>query len=1028
MKTRFKFTLNTLWILMPILLPGGSRSQDVITPQPIQDIRTVTPQTHVFIHATIWKTPEERITDGTLVIRNGRVDAVGQDIPIPKDGILHDLQGKFITPGFIDLFGAGLLNKETFKDDKPSYWNEKVRPERDVTEPLKLNEDHVKTLREAGFIAAVVIPPVNIFRGHGALVYLGDKDFPERLLRPRVAQVITAKFEPPMDFQRRRPPTYPTSLMGTFALIRQVFLDTSWYRNAWLVYTKYPDNPRPQVSHALEALIPAILGHESVIFVTDDEWNFLRAARIAQEFRLRAILRTDGQEYQRIDLIRATGFPAIIPLAFPKAPDVSDPDRARRVKLSDLMHWELAPSNPSKVHEAGIPFALTADGVKSPTDVHQNLRKAIRRGLNPAAALRALTMTPARLLGVSDFLGDLQPGKSASFIISNKDLLEDDGKILEIWISGHRYVISPEPKTDPRGSWKVRILTSKDTSIERLFRIEGALPKLTLEVSTSKVPALETSSEKTEQQQKTKQSFPIQYSLGQLSFVLPGEILERSGRLRFSGVAFDNELYGTGELEDGTFVTWSGKRTETTEKTKETKKETEKEPEQIIASLKYPFGAFGRSHPIPEQPPSVFIRNATLWTLGPIGKLDPGDLLVVRGKIKAVGPHLTPPQDALIIDGSGLHITPGLIDAHSHTAITGGVNEFGQTISAEVRIEDALDPEDNNIYRQLAGGLTMAHLLHGSANPIGGVNQVIKLRWGASDLGLKYDLAPPTIKFALGENPKQSNWDTEVIRYPQTRMGVEAIIRDRFQNARDYQRVWEEYLHDPHRDRRIPPRKDLELETLARVLNKEIFIHAHSYRQDEILALARLAKEFGISIACFQHVLEGYKVAPEIARYGAGASTFSDWWAYKFEVYDAIPYNGALMWRQGVVVSFNSDDDDLARRLNLEAAKAVKYGGVPEDEALKFVTLNPAKQLKVDAFVGSLEVGKDADFVIWNGHPLDTRSIVLQTWIEGRKYFDRKEDLAMREEQKRLRAALIQKILEQNEPQRPTQEGKESSK
>ncbi len=417
----------------------------------------------------------------------------------------------------------------------------------------------------------------------------------------------------------------------------------------------------------------------------------------------------------------------------------------------------------------------------------------------------------------------------------------------------------------------------------------------------------------------------------------------------------------------------------------------------------------------PAQPKVLLVRNATLWTSGPQGKLDHTDLLIRQGKIAAIGQNLGAPRGAVILDASGKHVTAGLIDCHSHTALEGGTNEGTNITTAEVRIEDVIDPETIGIYRQLAGGLTVANVLHGSANSIGGQNAVIKLRWGASADQMLFAGAPAGIKFALGENPKQSNWgNLDELRYPQTRPGVEQSIRERFTAARDYQRQWREFRAG-HGNSRIPPRRDLQLDALVEILEGKRLVHSHSYRADEILMLIRLADEFGFTVASFQHVLEGYKVADEIAAHGAGASTFSDWWAYKFEVIDAIPYNGSLMHDRGVVVSFNSDDDELARRLNLEAAKAVRYGGASESEALKFVTLNPAIQLKIDDRVGSLEKGKDADFVLWSGHPLSTFSVAEQTWIDGRKYFDRDEDLASREALAEERAALIAKVKAESE-------------
>ena len=444
----------------------------------------------------------------------------------------------------------------------------------------------------------------------------------------------------------------------------------------------------------------------------------------------------------------------------------------------------------------------------------------------------------------------------------------------------------------------------------------------------------------------------------------------------------------------------------------------------------------------PERPAVVFVDGATIWTSGPDGTLEDADMLVRDGKIVAVGRELEAPAGAVVVDGRGKHVTAGLIDAHSHTAIQGAVNEGTNITTAEVRIADVIDPDDVNIYRQLAGGLTSVNILHGSANSIGGQNAVAKLRWGASAEEMLIDDAPQGIKFALGENPKQSNWGSDNnSRYPQTRQGVEQSIRERFLAARDYQRRWADYEEARKASsskgrkgqgkkaasaERVPPRRDLQLEAVAEILDGKRLVHSHSYRADEILMLLGLAREFDFTIATFQHVLEGYKVADELAAQGAGASTFSDWWAYKYEVVDAIPYNGAIMWDRDVVVSFNSDSDELARHMNLEAAKAVRYGGVPEADALQFVTLNPAKQLRIDHRVGSLEKGKDADFVVWSGHPLSTLSICEQTWIDGRKYFDRQADLAARAAVAEERRLLIEKVLaEKKSAEKATDEATE---
>ncbi|RME83916.1 MAG: hypothetical protein D6785_06150 [Planctomycetota bacterium] len=421
-------------------------------------------------------------------------------------------------------------------------------------------------------------------------------------------------------------------------------------------------------------------------------------------------------------------------------------------------------------------------------------------------------------------------------------------------------------------------------------------------------------------------------------------------------------------------------------------KEKEKEKQKNFAGLSsefkipymYPLGMYGRNHP-PKQPEYLLLKGGTLWTCAKNPQiLRNWDMLVHKGKIKKIEKNISPPQGAVILDCRGKHITPGIIDAHSHMAIQGGVNEGSEADTAEVRISDVLDPSDIAIYRQLAGGTTMAHLLHGSANPIGGQNAIIKLKWGEGMEEMLVKDGFSTIKFALGENVKWSN------RYPKTRMGVEQFFRQRLALAKAYKRKWRSFLKGKVL---LPPRKDLDLDALVEVLEGKRKVHCHCYRQDGILMLMKVARDYGFRICTFQHVLEGYKIAREIKHHGAHVSTFSDWWAYKHEAYDAIPYNGALMYRVGLVVSFNSDSDEMGRRLNFEAAKAIKYGNVPPQEALKFVTLNPAIQLGVDHRTGSLEVGKDADFVIWSSSPLSAYTRCLETWIEGKKYFDRSQSI-----------------------------------
>jgi imidazolonepropionase-like amidohydrolase len=425
-----------------------------------------------------------------------------------------------------------------------------------------------------------------------------------------------------------------------------------------------------------------------------------------------------------------------------------------------------------------------------------------------------------------------------------------------------------------------------------------------------------------------------------------------------------------------------------------------------------------------EPAPVILIQNATILTVSH-GTIEHGSILIKDGKIAEVGLSIKAPKDAQVIDAAGQFVMPGIVDCHSHIAIDGDVNEGSISASSIANIADVLNPDDVAIYRDLAGGVTVANVLHGSANPIGGQTIVIKLRWGQPASKLPFEGAVPGIKFALGENPKHSNFGGRgaAARYPATRMGVEETIRGAFVEARDSKSEWDAY------DKRvatgeknvIPPRRDLRLDPLVEVLEGKRYVHAHCYREDEILMLLRVAKEFGFKVRTLQHVLEGYKVADELAAAGVGASTFSDWWAYKVEAYEAIPYNAALMTRRGVIVSVNSDDAEEATHLNQEAAKSIKFGGLSHDEALKLVTLNPAIQLGIDKRVGSIDTGKDADLVIYNHDPLSAYAVVQKTLIDGRVYFDRQRDIAERPNLEKEKKALLDKEKKAAEKEKKTE-------
>jgi imidazolonepropionase-like amidohydrolase len=441
------------------------------------------------------------------------------------------------------------------------------------------------------------------------------------------------------------------------------------------------------------------------------------------------------------------------------------------------------------------------------------------------------------------------------------------------------------------------------------------------------------------------------------------------------------------------------------------------------------FAAFAVLPAHAQNSSTILIQNATIVTVTH-GNIEHGSILIRDGKIAAVGTDVKAPEGATIIDAAGQFVAPGTVDCHSHIAIDGGVNEGGPSVSSMARIPDVLNPDDIDIYRDLAGGVTEASVLHGSANSIGGQTVVIKLRWGKPADQLPFEGAMPGIKFALGENPKRSGFRPPAgvpQRYPGTRMGVEETIRQAFTEAREYKKQWDDYNQRKAAGEQnlIPPQRNVTLDPLVEVLEGKRYVHSHCYRADEILMLLRVAKEFGFQVRTFQHVLEGYKIADELAAAGVGASTFSDWWAYKMEAYDAIPYNMALMTQRGVVVSVNSDDAEEATHLNQEAAKSMKYGGLSANEAMKLFTLNPAIQLGIDNRVGSIEVGKDADLAIYNHDPLSVYAVVQKTLIDGQVYFDRQRDIAQRAANEKEKQELIDKEKKASEAEKKPDEKQE---
>ena len=951
-------------------------------------------------HATVHVSSTEVIEDATVVFYQGRIEAVGLSSVIQVNGpvIRHDLNGLHVYPSFVDIHSDYAMPEaqregwgrgpQDLSDKKGAFgWNEAVRPETraaDVFDPSEAEADR-SAYQKGGFGAVVSHVQDGIVRGTGALVALSE-DPRRALLQPEAsAHYSFRKGTSSQD--------YPRSLMGSTALLKQTFFDANWYADASRL------NERLETNLSLEAFNTS---RSKPSFFDAGGWeDGLRAAKVGEDVDHAFILIAGNNAYQRLDELQATGAPLVLSLDYPKAYDVSDPYTSRLVGLDELKHWELAPSNAARVYAAGIEFALTADGLESPSGIRSAVWTSMRHGLPEAAALAALTDIPAKMIGASDRVGRIAKGLEANVLITDGPIFHPDAQLLENWVQGEQHTYVNRDEVDVRGTYNLAV-ADRVLSLEVTGELSKPKAKVAIDSTDYKVDFA-----------------PDGRSV---SLGMQLDTLGLDGWWRLSGnVWMDSRIWeGRGQRSDGTWVEWSAIRQSEPEEEAST---YQAQPDSVQGEVMYPFVAYGNVERPAQR--TVWFEGATVWTCEATGKLEQADVVIHNGKILAVGEAL---DEASVfgsnvptyerIDARGKHLTPGIVDEHTHIAATRGINEGTQASSAEVTIQSSVNSEDVNIYRQLAGGVTTAQILHGSANPIGGQSAIIKFRWGASPQEMLFEEASPFIKFALGENVKQSNWGSDYrSRFPQTRMGVEQVYYDHFYRAREYDQAWKDYRQTvrnasrkARRNNTLPaaPRRDLELETLAQILNEERFVTCHSYRQDEINMLMHVADSMGFTINTFTHILEGYKVADKMAEHGAGGSSFSDWWAYKFEVKDAIPYNGAVLHGQGIVTAFNSDDAEMARRLNQEAAKAVKYGGVSEEEALKFVTLNPAKLLHIDHRVGSIAVGKDADIVLWDDHPLSVYARAEQTYVDGTKYYDLEEDAAKREWMRGERARLVQ--------------------
>ncbi|MDC6350912.1 amidohydrolase family protein [Zeaxanthinibacter sp. PT1] len=921
-------------------------------------------------NATIYVTHDQVIKKGTLLIQDGKVVATGSNVNIPENTVTVDLQGKFIYPSFIDPYtGFGVdLPKRAERDGRsaqyePSregfYWNDHIMPENSAIGKFEYDKMKAKEYREAGFGVVNTHIADGIARGTGAVIALNDEGGDaQRILEDESGQFFS--FERSIASNQ----SYPSSLMGSMALLRQMYWDAEWYAKG-NVDTK---------DRSLEALLE--IKTLPAFFEAGDKGNALRADTIGDRFNTNYIIVGGGNEYENIDEIKATQARFILPVDFPDAYDVTDPYAAKYIALEDMRAWNQAPGNPKALSDKGIPFALTTHKLKKPTEFGEKLQKALTYGLDKTKALEALTTVPAAYLNMSEEIGSLQNGRYANFLVTSGDVFDKNTTLYENWVQGEKHVINSLDQRDLNGKYKLAF-SGQTYDLE----ISGGAAKPKSKVS------------KGEDELKSTMT----YSENWMSLKFSDEKSGKTWRATALVPAKGKSISGRIVLPDGDESSFTATRSG--DLTSEDEKETEKDSKPEVVSITYPNVGYGFNEK-PKQTDMLF-KNATVWTSEDAGVLENTDVLVRDGKIAKIGKDLNAGR-AEVIDATGKHLTAGVIDEHSHIAAL-SINESGQNSSAEVSIEDVVDPEDINIYRNLGGGVTSIQILHGSANPIGGRSAIIKLKWGEDAEELIYDNSPKFIKFALGENVKQSNWQS-FNRFPQTRMGVEQVFVNYFNRAKAY---------DAKKKSGEPYRYDEEMEVLAEILNGERFISSHSYVQSEINMLMKVAEQFGFRINTFTHILEGYKVADKMKEHGVGASTFSDWWAYKYEVNDAIPYNAAIMANQGLTVAINSDDREMSRRLNQEAAKTVKYGGMSEEEAWKMVTINPAKLLHIDDRVGSIAEGKDADLVLWTDHPLSVAAKAEKTIIEGTVFFDLETDRAKRDAIQAERSKLIGMMLDE---------------
>lgn len=1063
-------------ILLALATPASAQTGDNTTPG-----KDPTPAL-LIQGGTLHAGPGQEASPADVTVRDGRIIEVGEpgSLGLPSGGVEIDASGLHLYPGFIDAHQSGGLSDTATSDEEleASAGSEPnlgrlasarmalairkgIRPHLLAAEHLDLSDGKLRDLHKLGLTAAVFAPSNELLGGAGALVALSGLPRRESVLNDRVA--LFGGFSSYGS-------SYPGTVMGTLAHMRQTLLDAGWHLELKQRATAGKPGPRPAWDPALDALAPLLSGDRRLVIRANSENAIHRALDLADEFGLSLVISGGEEAWRVVDRLSAAKVPVILDLELPKEPK-QKADEKKSSEEKDKPKAEIEPAPPSLprsprkklarrgasgpkdkpedkpeagsettppslpppphkvllerhqrwqerlrcarvLHEAGVPLCFSLRGLSDADDVYGTLAKLIDDGLPPEATLEALTTTPARLVGAGRELGRVEAGRAAHLTLLTKPLGDEKARVHSVVVEGRHVEVNPKgskkkqskgPGFDLSGTWAFQATTDMG-EVEGIMILEQKGSQITgdldLPIGKGKIVNGEIDG-------------------AEVTLQLRSEIDGQPMVVNMQGSLEGDELTGTASSDTlAGAIEWHARReggpppalAQAPKKDKDEPgkqapnkdeqppsvagkdKSEAKDPSAITRLTDDDAEVEADRRPLIRTGGDVLVRGASVISLGSAGTLDRGTILIRDGRIVAVGPEASLREQArgapTVVEAAGHWITPGIIDCHSHIAASGGLNEGSRAITPEVRIGDVIDHRSVSIYRALAGGVTTINVLHGSANPIGGQNAVLKLRYGEPARALFFEGAPRGVKFALGENPKRSNWRSSTARFPNSRAGVEAVYRRAFNEARDYARrraavaAARERGEDP-----APLRRDLRLEALADILQRKILVHCHCYRADEILMMVGLARDHGFRLATLQHALEAYKVAPEVAAGGVGVSTFADWWAFKFEAYDAIPHNSALCTRAGAVVSINSDSAEAIRHLWLEAAKVVKHGGLSEEEALKLITLNPAIQLGIEDRVGSLEPGKDGDLAIFDGHPLSGSARCVMTLVDGEVRF-----------------------------------------